>query len=95
MLNFFETMYRANVDWYIANPISRLSGDELARLAHQLGTTPDELRQTAASSHIETTCPLCGQPSTHLVSCKGCGGNAWGYELEVVHGDDAQAQLQE
>lgn len=95
MVEFFEEMRWANAGWYTAHPFDELSDDDLARLARQAGMTLDELRQCAAGPHVETTCPLCGQPSTHLVSCKGCGGDAWGFDLEAAHGDDAQAQLQE
>lgn len=38
---------------------------------------------------------MCGQPQTHLTGCKGCGSDAWSWEFEEVHGEDAADRLRE
>jgi len=64
-------------------------------MAGQAGMTVEDLRKHLYTSHIEMTCPLCGRPQTHLVGCKGCGGDAWGYECEMVHGEGFKDQLRQ
>lgn len=93
-MSFFESIRRANADFYIANPVELLTDTQLAELAQQQGMTIEELKDYMTTPHVEITCPLCGQASTHLVQCKGCGGGAWGFEYESAHGEDAIARLQ-
>ena len=95
MTIFFETIRRANTDWYTANPLTNLSAEEMEQLAEQTGMTVHELRRHLTTPHIEMTCPLCGQPQTHLVSCKGCGGGAWSGEFEMAHGQAAATLLRD
>lgn len=94
-MNFFESMRRANTDFYTANPLEFLSDDQLQELAEQNGMTVAELKQSMSTPHQEMTCPLCGRPSTHVVMCKGCGGDSWGFELELAHGEDAIQRLRD
>jgi hypothetical protein len=95
VLPFFEEIRWANADWYTANPLEQMSEDKLAELAKDANMTVEELRQHLATPHVEATCPLCGQPQTHLVGCKGCGRESWGWEFEEVYGQDARLQLRE
>jgi len=88
-LSIFEEMRWANADWYTSNPVEHLNDEQLAALAAQAGMTVEELRRHATTPHVEMTCPLCGRPQTHLVNCKGCGSDAWGWEWEEAHGEDA------
>jgi hypothetical protein len=83
-MNIFEDMRRANEDWYTANPLDRLTDEELQPYADEAGITVEELRAQSKIPTIEMTCPLCGLPSTHLVGCKGCGGDAWSEEFHEV-----------
>ena len=57
--------------------------------------TVDALREAMTTPRLEETCPLCGLPHTHLSNCKGCGGDAWGYEFEEAHGQDAAHQIRQ
>jgi hypothetical protein len=91
----FEEMRRANADWYTAGPLETLTDKQLAGLAEEAEMTVEELRRHLATAHIEMSCPLCGQPQTHLVGCKGCGGGAWDGEFETAHGEDAADQLRQ
>jgi hypothetical protein len=94
-MNLFESMRRANIDFYTANPLAFLSDEQLQELAQYNGMTVEELKQHLSTSHPEMTCPLCGRPSTHLVMCKGCGSDSWGYELELAHSADAIQRLRD
>lgn len=78
VFEWFEYMRRANADWYTANPLEQLSEEDLARLADEAGMTVEELREHITKPHVEMTCPLCDQPSIHLVNCTGCGKEARG-----------------
>ena len=93
IFELFEYMRRKHADWYTAHPFEQLSDDQLTRLAEEQGMTVEALKQQMSQPRIEMTCPLCGQPSTHLVSCKGCGGDAWGGEWELAHGEGFRDQL--
>ena len=95
VFEWFESMRRANTDWYTANPLGQLGEEDLAWLAGEAGMMVEELREHITKPHIEMTCPLCGRPSTHLVNCTGCGKEAWGYEWELEHGEDARDLLRE
>ncbi len=92
---FFEAMRRANADFYTAGPLETLTDEQLADLARRSKMTMDELREHLATPRIEMTCPLCGRPSTHLVGCKGCGGDAWDWEFQEAHGEDASDRLRQ
>ena len=94
-MEFFEDMRRAHADWYTANPLEQLSDEKLGELANETGMTIEELQEYIKQPHIEMTCPLCGQAQTHLTTCKGCGGDAWGGEWEIAHGEDFREPLQE
>lgn len=83
----------ANAEQYTASPLASMSDEELQDVARDAGMTVEQLRDHLTTPHVEMTCPLCGQPQTHLVNCKGCGGDAWGWEFEVVYGEDAADQL--
>lgn len=89
----FEEMRRANADWYTAHPLTRLSDEDLSRLAAEAGLTVEEVRRRMTMPTVEMTCPLCGQPSTHLVGCKGCGGDAFGGEWLAAEGEDMHDRL--
>ena len=88
----FDQMRWDHADWYTDNPQASMSEDQLQDLAQQCGMTVDELRAAMTTPSVEATCPLCGLPQTHLSNCKGCG-DAWGYEFEEMHGQDAANQL--
>jgi len=88
-VDIFTQMRWDNADWYTASPLAALSDDQLSEMARSAGMTVEELRQYLSTPHVEMTCPLCGQPQTHLTSCKGCGGDAWGWEWQEAHGEDA------
>ncbi len=93
VFELFEYARRANADFLTANPAERLSAEELTQLAAQAGLTVEELRTQLTTPNIQMTCALCGQPSTHLISCRGCGGDAWGGELVMAEGEDVHARL--
>ncbi len=95
VLPFFEEMRWANADWYTASPLEQMSEEKLAELAGEADMTVEKSRQHLATPHVEAACPLCGQPQTHLIGCKGCGSGAWGWEFEEVYGKDARPQLRE
>ncbi len=88
IFHLFEQARRANAHWYTQNPLDALTDDELAATIARLGLekTVDELRAEAKTPHVEMTCALCGRPQTHLISCPGCGRDAWGWEWEMVYG---------
>jgi len=92
-MNIFESMRRANADFYTANPLEQLSDAQLEQLAQQQGMTVAEFKAQLSTPQVEMTCPLCGRSSTHVVMCKGCGGGSWGVELEEAHGQDVIDRL--
>ena len=94
-MNIFEDMRRANTDFYVAHPLTFLEKEQLAALAEAHGMTVDELKAHLMQPRIESTCPLCGRPSTHLVQCKGCGGGSWGFEMEEAYGHDVIERLRQ
>lgn len=94
-MQLFEYNRWAKSDWYTANPLEQLSPEQLADLAAQQNMTVDELKRLMTTPHATMTCPLCGQASTHLVQCKGCGGGSWSYDLEMAHGEDAIERLRQ
>jgi len=93
IFHLFEDMRRANAAWYTAHPLTHLSEAELADLAAEAGLTIEEVRQRMTTPTVEMTCPLCGQPATHLVGCKGCGSDAFGGEWVAAHGEDMHDRL--
>jgi hypothetical protein len=93
IFDLFEDMRRANADWYTANLADSLGDEELAELASHCGMTVEEMRAYLRTPRVEATCPLCGEPQTHLIRCTGCGGDAWGWEWEMVEGEDFANQL--
>ena len=97
MFSFFEELYRSNASWYTDHPLAKMSDDELAALIQQynLEMTVAELRQQITTPSVTMTCALCGQPQTHLMNCKGCGGDAWGSEFLFAYGDEAPAELRQ
>lgn len=88
IFHLFEQARRENAHWYTQNPLDALTDEELAATITRLGLekTVDELRAEAQTPHVEMTCALCGRPQTHLISCPGCGREAWGWEWEMVYG---------
>lgn len=94
-MSLFESIRRANIDFYTASPLEFLSQQQLEDLAQREGTTVEELREYLSQPHPEMTCPLCGRASTHLVGCKGCGGDAFGFDMEQVYGADATTNLRD
>jgi hypothetical protein len=92
MVDFWE-VWQERATWYTSHPLENLDEAALAPLAEEAGMTPDALRAHLAQPHIEMSCPLCGQSSTHLVGCKGCGGDAWGWEFEAIYGEEATTEL--
>jgi hypothetical protein len=94
-IQFFEYIRWTNADFYTAHPLAQLSEAELAHLAEQNGLTVTELRTQMTTPSEKLTCPLCGQPATHLVNCGGCGGDAFGAEwLDASrHGEDLHQRL--
>ncbi len=93
IFQIFEQMRRANADFYTANPLEQLSDDDLTRLASEAGLTLEDLREQMTTPSVKLTCPLCGQPATHLVNCRGCGGDAFGGEWVMAHGERMHSQL--
>lgn len=97
MFSFFEELYRSNASWYTDHPLAKMSDEELAELIqrYNLDTTVAELRQQITTPSVTMTCALCGQPQTHLMNCKGCGGDAWGGEFFAAYGEEAPAELRQ
>jgi hypothetical protein len=93
IIQFFEYIRWANAEFYTAHPLEQLSEAELAHLAQQHGLTVEDLRAQLTTPSEQLTCPLCGQPSTHLVNCHGCGGDAFGGEWVLAHGEDLHQRL--
>ena len=91
MFTLFEEIYRANADQYTAHPLAGMSNEELAALIqqHNLSLSVAQFRQQITTPSVALTCALCGLPQSHLVNCKGCGGDAWGWDLEMAHGPEA------
>lgn len=52
-----------------------------------------ELTAWDTAPPLDMRCPLCGQASTQMFGCKGCGGDAWGWEFEALYGEEAVAEL--
>jgi len=94
IFHLFEQARRANAEWYTQNPLDAMSDEELAATITRLGLdkTVAELRAEATTPHLEMTCALCGRPQTHLISCPGCGRDAWGWEWEKVNGGAISAE---
>ena len=92
-MRIFDEMRRQLADFYTANPADTLSPEQLAEMARQAGVTVEAVIRDLRTPKVTLTCPLCGQPQTHLVTCKGCGGNAWGDEFQEVHGREAVNRL--
>jgi hypothetical protein len=92
-IQFFEYIRWANAEFYTAHPLEQLSEAELAHLAEQNGLTVEDLRAQLTTPNEQLTCPLCGQPATHLVNCRGCGGDAFGGEWVLAHGEDLHQRL--
>jgi hypothetical protein len=92
-VDIFTQMRWDNADWYTASPLAALSDDQLSEMARSAGMTVEEMRRYLSTPHVEMTCPLCGRPQTHLTSCKGCGGDAWGWDWQEAHGEDAADQV--
>lgn len=67
----------------------------LTRVAAERGVPVAQLRRELETPRRELTCPLCGQPSTHLLSCRGCGPDAWADEFQLLHGETANEELRE
>jgi hypothetical protein len=86
-------VWQERATWYTAHPLETLDEVALAQLAEEVGMTTDALRAHLAQPHAEMSCPLCGQASSHLVGCKGCGGGAWGWEFESLYGEEAAVEL--
>lgn len=78
----FETVRRQQIDALTAHPFDVLRGDELSRLAAGMGVNVADLMAQKNEKSAILTCPLCGQPSTHLVLCRGCPASAWGFDFE-------------
>lgn len=93
--DFFETVRRQNIDALTCHPLERLAEDELARLADKMSLTVAQLKAQQFERSVLLTCPLCGQPSTHLVGCKGCGGGCWGFEFVESFGVEARSRLKQ
>lgn len=91
--DYFETVRRQNIDAMTCHPFEQLPAEELDRLASKMNLTVAQLKAQQHERSVVLTCPLCGQPSTHLVGCKGCGGNCWGFEFEELFGVKARATL--
>lgn len=94
IFHLFEQARRANAAWHTQNPLDAMSDDELAATIARFGLdkTVAELRAEATTPHLEMTCALCGRPQTHLMSCPGCGRDAWGWEWEMVNGGPMAAE---
>lgn len=93
IFELFENARRKNAEFLTANPAEHLSDEELSKLAAQAGITVDELRRQLTTPNVLMTCALCGQPTTHLIGCRGCGGDAWAGELVMAEGDDVHDRL--
>jgi hypothetical protein len=49
----------------------------IRELAERMGLDPDRAWAEAQAPKIELTCPVCGQPATMSIQCRGCGGDAF------------------
>ena len=67
----------------------------LAHLAAEAGICVESLRQALNTPRRELTCPLCGQAATHLLTCRGCGPDAWGDEFQLLWGEMAPGDLRQ
>jgi len=70
----------AHRDFYTGLPV-----EAIREYIESLDLSEEEKAQALASigqPSVKMTCPVCGQPSTHLVLCKGCGGGSFDHLLE-------------
>ncbi len=49
----------------------------IRHLAAQMGLDPDQAWIEAQIPKVEMSCPVCGQPATMSILCRGCGGGAF------------------
>lgn len=54
-MSFFESIRRANADFYTQNPIEFLTDAQLTGFAQQQGMTIEELKAYVTTSHVEMT----------------------------------------
>ncbi|MBX3054204.1 MAG: hypothetical protein KF753_22215 [Caldilineaceae bacterium] len=85
----------ANAETALLHLLSAADEEYLACYAKERGLCMKSLRRELSTPRQELTCPLCGQPSTHLLSCRGCGPDAWGDEFQLLHGETANGELRE
>lgn len=93
IFDLFEMARRQNADWYTANPIDNLKPEEQQALADQMEMTVEDFLKQAHTPNIKMTCPLCGQPAPHLISCRGCGDDAFGGEWVEAYGENIHDRL--
>jgi len=77
---FFTEMRLRHRGFYTDLPI-----EAIRQYIESLDLSPEEKVQALASigqPSVKMTCPVCGQPSTHLVLCKGCGGGSFEHLLD-------------
>ena len=85
----------ANAETALLHLLAAADEEYLARYAAEEGLCVEHLRREMSTPRPELTCPLCGQPSTHLLSCRGCGSDAWGEEFQLLHGETANRELRQ
>ena len=90
-----HTHLTANAQSTLLHLLAAADEEYLACYAKEEGLCVESLRRELATPRQELTCPLCGQPSTHLLSCRGCGLEAWGDEFQLLHGETANGELRE
>lgn len=94
-MQLFDRMRLIQAEWYTRGagfplgraPFTLFDDAKLTELATMAGLTLAEFKQQIVTPHLTMTCPLCGRPQTHLINCKGCGGDAWGWEFQLAHGE--------
>ena len=85
----------ANAETVLLHLLAAADEEYLACYAKEERLCVESLRRELSTPRQELTCPLCGQASTHLLSCRGCGSDAWGDEFQLLHGETANGELRE
>jgi hypothetical protein len=85
----------ANAQSTLLHLLAAADEEYIIYYAKEKGLCVESLRRELSTPRQELTCPLCGQASTHLLSCRGCGSDAWGDEFQLLHGETANGELRD
>lgn len=85
----------ANAETALLHLLAAADEEFLAYYAKEKGLCVENLRRELSTPRRELTCPLCGQASTHLLSCRGCEPEAWSDEFQLLHGETANGELRQ